>query len=140
MLVRMTDEEYQMLQDKVAASGLTTQSFIIDAIVGATVSSAEELQELRKMSAQFTEANRQIKGIGTNLNQMAHSMNLLCSVLHDDAPDAFRIRKIVDDLMHSNWNETFRQIQNYKKESDAIWQYLRRFLAQRKAAPACETQ
>lgn len=135
VLIRMTEEEYQTLMTKVSSSGLTTQSFIIDAIMSATVATSEELQELRNVNAQFAEANRQIKKIGVNLNQMAHSINLLCSVLQDDTPDAFRIRKIVDDLMHSNWNETFRQIQNYQKESDAIWQYLRQFVARRRIEP-----
>lgn len=135
MPIRMTEGEYQVLQNMANASGRTIQGVVIDAIMNGRISSTEEIQALREINIQLADMNRQIKGVANNLNQLAHGMNLLCSVLQDNTPDAFRIRKIVDSLMQCNWSEIFQQIKEYRRESDAIWLSLRRFVAQQKIRP-----
>ena len=70
--VRMTEDEYAAFMMKVAESGQTQQSFIINSVLGVKVSGREEVKELQKLSGQFADTNRQLRGMATNTNQMAH--------------------------------------------------------------------
>lgn len=73
--IRMTKSEYADLQARVAESGLSQQAFIINAVRGATITSSDEIAVLKDISMTFAEYVKQIRGIGTNLNQMAHVAN-----------------------------------------------------------------
>lgn len=66
--VRMTEDEYVALTIRVAESGQTQQSFIINSVLGAKVSGREEVKELQKLSGQFADINRQFRGMATNIN------------------------------------------------------------------------
>lgn len=59
--VRMTEDEYAALMMRVAESGQTQQSFIINAVLGAKVSGREEVLELQKLSGRFADTNRQLR-------------------------------------------------------------------------------
>ena len=71
----MTESEYADLQARVSESGLSQQAFIINAVRGATITSSDEIAVLKDISMTFAEYVKQIRGIGTNLNQMAHVAN-----------------------------------------------------------------
>ena len=71
----MNEMEYADLQNKVSKSGLSQQSFIINAVRGATITSADEVAMLKEFSRTFAEFERQLRGLGTNVNQMAHVAN-----------------------------------------------------------------
>ena len=73
--VRMNADEYADFRNKVDESGLTQQSYVIDAVLGAKVTTADEVEELKKISAIFADQERQLRGLGTNVNQMAHVAN-----------------------------------------------------------------
>lgn len=70
--VRMTEDEYAVLTMRVAESGQTLQSFIINAVLEAKVSGREEVKKLQKLNGQFADISRQLRGMATNINQMAH--------------------------------------------------------------------
>ena len=73
--IRMSDEEYKFFQGKLSQTGQTQQSYILNAIRGATIVSAEEVKELQKLNKGFADMMRQLRGIATNVNQMAHVAN-----------------------------------------------------------------
>ena len=73
--IRMTKSEYADLQARVAESGLSQQAFIINAVRGAAIPSSDEIAVLKDISMTFAEYVKQLRGIGTNLNQMAHVAN-----------------------------------------------------------------
>lgn len=73
--IRMTESEYADLQSRVSESGLSKQAFIINAVRGATITPSDEIAVLKEISITFAEYVKQIRGIGTNLNQMAHVAN-----------------------------------------------------------------
>ena len=71
----MNDAEYDALQEKIKESGLTQQSFIISAIRNTNITSAKELEVIKDISRNFADQDRQLRGIATNINQMAHVAN-----------------------------------------------------------------
>lgn len=72
---RMNDEEYAALQKKITASGQSQQSFILSALAGAVIAPKEEIELLKECNCNFADLVRQIKGMATNINQIAHIAN-----------------------------------------------------------------
>ena len=89
--IRMNNEEYNLLQNKVKESGRTQQEVVIKAI-------ADILCQLR--------------GATTNINQIARK-------LHTDG-------EIPNDSMLYFLN---KNILKYRKESERIWQLIRRLIS-----------
>lgn len=110
--IRMNDVEYQMLCDKVRASGQTQQSVILDAVREVPIVPKEQLQELIRTNQEFAKQNQQLRGMATNVNQMAHRANAQ-GVLPT-------FRELVS--MHESISE-------WKKECDGIWQSIRRLIS-----------
>jgi len=73
--IRMTESEYADLQSRVTESGLSQQAFIINAVRGATITPSDGIAILKEISRTFSEYVKQLRGIGTNVNQMAHVAN-----------------------------------------------------------------
>lgn len=73
--IRMTDEEYTQLLAKVKASGLTMQAYITGSSLTGRVSSNEEIDEIRNRNKILASIDTKLRGMGTNLNQMAHVAN-----------------------------------------------------------------
>ncbi len=73
--VRMNETEYADFQNKVEESGLSQQAYIISAVRGATITPSDEIAALKEISRIFAEFVKQLRGMGTNLNQMAHVAN-----------------------------------------------------------------
>ena len=113
--IRMNEMEYADLQNKVAKSGLSQQSFIINAVRGATIASADEVAMLKEFSRTFAEFERQLRGLGTNVNQMAHVANG-----QGELPRVELLKQI------------YIQITNYRKESEALWQSIRSSITQQR--------
>ena len=113
--VRMTDSEYKTLQSKVNESGLTQQSYIINSIKGSTISSSEEVAVQKELSKTFTELVKQLRGLATNVNQMAHVANG-----RDMLPT---MQALLD---------THAEINDYRKESEELWQLIRSSINQQK--------
>ena len=73
--VRLSDDEYNTLQKNVDASGHTQQSYIINSVLDNRISSREEIEEIKGIAKSLADMDIQLRGIGTNLNQMAHIAN-----------------------------------------------------------------
>lgn len=113
---RMNDEEFKNYQKKLKESGHTSQTFLLCAIEGAEILPAEEVNALCSISAELSEHNRQIRGIATNINQMAHVAN---------ATGMTESERTLKELSEA--------ISSYRKEGEAIWQSIRRLIAGQRA-------
>lgn len=120
--VRMTEDEYAALIMRVAESGQTQQSFIINAVLGAKVSGREEVRELQKLSGEFADTNRQIRGMATNINQMAHVANGYGQI-----------------PQQSQLEQLNRELQMFRRECDTTWRSIRQSISLQKVMEPCET-
>ena len=114
--IRMTSSEYDYLQSKIRESGLSQQSYIINAIHGATVPSSDELAVLKDVSRTFADLEKQLRGLATNVNQIAHVANGLGAI-----PSEEELKKIS------------AQLGDYRKESEDVWRSIRLSINQPKA-------
>ena len=111
--IRMSDEEYTFLQERLSLTGQTQQSYILNAIRGATIVSAEEVKELQKVNKGFADMMRQLRGIATNVNQMAHIANGTGEL------------PAVSDL-----EKMGKTIEKFRKEEEHRWQSIRQLISQ----------
>ncbi len=114
--VRMNETEYADFQNKVKASGLSQQTYIISAIRGTTITPSDEIAVLKDISKTFADFEKQIRGLGTNVNQMAHVAN---------SQGYLPGEKILTRLSD--------QLGKIRKESEEIWQSIRSSINQQKA-------
>ena len=114
--VRMNDAEYNELLTKVNEAGVSQQTFIIGAVHDATITSSDQLQVLMQISSTFADLERQLRGLATNVNQMARVANGLGMI-----PIESELSRISD------------QLTSYRKESEKVWQSIRSSISQPKA-------
>jgi len=113
--IRMTTQEYNKLQSKVKQSGLSMQSFIINAALEGKVTSLEEINILRDHSKWLEDIDRQLRGLGTNVNQLAYVANGQGAL-----PSAIKLAEISNDVssfrneVSKNWRLTRLSIQQQK--------------------------
>lgn len=113
--IRVSDQEYETIQKKLNETGLTQQAFILKAVEGATISTAEDKQQLKEINLKLADLLKQIKGIGVNINHMAYRAN------------AYRELPTVQKLSeYQNENEKLR------REAENIWQSIRQLISQQK--------
>lgn len=115
----MSEAEYDDLQNKVKESGLTQQSYVINAISGSSITSAEELSAIKELSKEFAEHDRLLRGMATNVNQMAHVANgkgLLAT--------AEKLEEISDKII------------DVRKEDDNRWRLIRQSVSPLKVTGA----
>lgn len=74
---RLNEADRALLHQKIMDSGLSQQSFIHNAIKGAQIIPRDQLDELNQQIALFYRA---IRGIATNINQMAHVANATANI------------------------------------------------------------
>ncbi len=114
--VRLTEYELNSLNKRIEESGQTKQSYMINALLGAPIVAKEEINEWKKISGQFSELIKQLRGIATNINQIAHKVN---------ATNEMPLKEVL--------SETDEQVADIRKEGEKIWQSLRQLIAKQKA-------
>ena len=115
VLLRLTDDEYNLLSAKIDTSGQTIQSYILNAALNGKISSADEVEELKKKNRLLADMDKQLRGMGTNLNQIAHVANG-----QGEIPTAEELTRISDD------------VSQIKSEVNKEWQLTRRSISQQK--------
>ncbi len=85
--------------------------------MGATLLTDEGLQELKTISAAYADILRQLRGMGTNVNQMAYWMNAAGIY-----PDTIQLELFSE------------QIQNCRKECEEEWLSIRLLTNQKSTA------
>ena len=106
--VRMSDSEYDSLRNKVSESGLSQQSYIISAALDSSVTSSDTIDVLKNISRTFAGVEQQLRGLGTNVNQMAYIAN------------STGMTPSVKELEHIS-----DQVTEYRKECNSVWQSIR---------------
>ena len=106
--IRYSDEEYKVLQERIKESGQTKSAYIINATLNGKVSTADDVQEMKEQSKLLLDIDKQLRGMGTNLNQMAHVANGKGII-----PSADKLKEIE------------REVVDVKREVDDIWQSTR---------------
>ena len=120
--IRMEQKEYDALMGKVKESGQTQQSFIINSALGARISNKEELREVKKLSELCANNNRQLRGIGTNINQMA-------KIAHQTGtlPSITELKSITTE------------VKILRGKEDKNWQSIRQLISLQTPTGQCET-
>ena len=114
--IRMNDDEYNDICNKIHASGLTQQAYMINAARDTVIASSDTVAELKNLNKTFADFEQQLRGLATNVNQMAHVANGLGAI-----PTARELQTISD------------QIASYRRESESQWQSIRSLIKQQKA-------
>ena len=65
MVIRLSEEEFAQIKEKVEQSGKNQQQYVIDALTKATVTNTDGIKELIP----------ELKRVGNNINQIARSLN-----------------------------------------------------------------
>ncbi len=112
--IRYSDEEYKVLQERIKESGQTKSAYIINATLNGKVSSADDVQEMKEQSKLLSDIYKQLRGMGTNLNQMAHVANgkgIIPSAdkLKEIEKIVVAVKKEVDDIWQSTRQSIGRQ-------------------------------
>ena len=62
---RVSEEEYQQLQEKISESGKNQQEYILSCVLNKPITNTDGIKELIP----------ELKRVGNNLNQIAHALN-----------------------------------------------------------------
>ena len=73
--VRLNEYEWNSLEERIEESGQNKQSYMINALLGAEIAPKEEINTWKEIAGQFSELIKQLRGIATNNNQIAHKAN-----------------------------------------------------------------
>lgn len=110
--VRMTKEEYSRLQERLVQTGQTQQAFVVNAIDSAMITTPAMALELKKINVTMAELLKQLRGMATNINQLAHKANG-----YMELPTVEKLEQIDDE------------IGEFREEASSIWRLIRQFLS-----------
>lgn len=113
--VRMTKDEYHNLQEKLEQTGQTQQAFVVNAIAGALITTPAMALELGEINISMAELIKQLRGMATNINQLARKANS-----YMELPTVETLERINDE------------VEEYRKEASGIWQLIRQLLSRQK--------
>ena len=113
--IRVSEQEYESIQKKIQATKQTQQSFILNAIEGATILTAADSKLLKDINMQLSDLLKQIKGVAVNINQLAYKANA-----YGEIPTERQLRE------YSTQTETLR------KEADTIWRLIRQLISRQR--------
>lgn len=91
---RMTNKEYEALQKRLSATGLSCQEFMLLAITNATMLDAASRDKITAIHEKLKDIQIQARGMGTNFNQMAKVANT-----NHMAPSAASLSKMSEEVL-----------------------------------------
>ena len=103
---RLSEAEYKLLQQQLAEAGMSRNAFLVQLISGSQIYPRDKLVEL---GVQYQIMNRLIRGIGTNINQIAKVANSTKA-----APSA----ALLVDM--------YQDVQTMKNNLQPLWEEVRR--------------
>jgi len=109
---RMTEKEYGNFMEKVIESSMCRQDFLIHLAQEVRIGSKEEADEIKRLSMIVADLDRQLKGMATNLNQLAKVANAAGEL------------PAIEELTQMN-----EAVAAMKKEVGRLWGYLRQINA-----------
>lgn len=112
--VRMSDNEYEQFLARVNDAGTTQQMYGLDALLCAQITPKEEIDLLVELNQQMADLVRIQRGIGNNINQVAHRVNINHGVEAHD----------IEQLQI--------ECESYGKENNRLWQLIRLLLTDRR--------
>ena len=115
--VRVNDEELKVINERISLSGMTKQSYLINALMGAKTVSKEEVALWKDVNARIADIQLKLRGIGTNINQMAHRAN---------AENILPLEQRIIEIGVT--------IETIRRECEEPWRSLRYLIVQQKAA------
>ena len=114
--VRMSDSEYENFLHDVTESRQTVQSYVLNAIQTGVIPDAELINKVSEMSQVMADQYKQLRGIATNINQMAYNSNM---------------EKLTGDWQAEERLQDMQiQVNEMRKGCMDLWQSLRRLMAQ----------
>lgn len=113
--VRLTEYEWNSLEERIEESGQNKQSYMINALLGAEIAPKEEINIWKDIAGQFSELIKQLRGIATNINQIAYKANATGEL------------PLINALEEIN-----EQVAEIRKAGDQIWLSLRQLIAKQK--------
>ena len=113
--VRLNEYEWNSLEERIEESGQNKQSYMINALLGAEIAPKEEINIWKEIAGQFSELIKQLRGIATNINQIAHKANATGEL------------PLINALEEIN-----EQVAEIRKAGDQIWLSLRQLIAKQK--------
>lgn len=116
--IRMNDSEYEAFNKKAEQSGLTKQSYLLNAVLGAKILPAKEIEELKVLNQLMAEENNQLRGIAVNVNQMTRFTNRVGL-----APQYRELYEILE------------LIKKDREEREKLWQSIRQLITRQKVMP-----
>ena len=101
---RLSEDEYALLQKNLAEAGMNRNAYLVRLITGAQIYPKDQLIQL---NLEYSIMNRLIRGIGTNINQIAKIANInkatpSAALLADMYQDVQTMRHNLEPL----WDET----------------------------------
>jgi len=113
--IRVSEQEYEAIQKKIQESKQTQQSYILNAIDGAAILTAEDSNLLKDISMQLADLLKQTKGIAVNINQLAYKANA-----YGEIPTERQLQ------------EYGAQTETLRREADAIWRLIRQSISRQR--------
>lgn len=113
--IRVSEQEYEVIQKKIQVSQQTQQAFILNAIEGAAILTAKDSKLLKDISMQLADLLKQIKGIAVNINQLAYKANA-----YGEIPTERQLR------------EYGTQTEVLRREADTIWRLIRQSISRQR--------
>ncbi len=123
VLTRYNDAEYEKLVHRVEHAGLTMQTYMLNSSLGSKLITSSDRSILLRQAEALEDIDRQLRGIGTNINQLAHNSNALGYIPSSD-----------------ELNRMYHEYESIKKKVKQQWQLTRQLLSRQSLMADSETQ
>lgn len=118
--IRVNDDDYKLINEKIAESGRSINAYITQSAKDGIITSKEEINQLIELNRNFSYYNRQINAIGNNINQIA----IKCNTLNQPISER--------EINHINQN-----ILQMKRGADELWLSIRSQIMEERAGQQC---